>query len=709
MKRIFSVILAILLLILPLFGIGASGISDTVPAPFAFEGFEDLNETKAAVFDIDSGAVIYQRSGDSKANPGSLTVIMTALILIENTDNSSWDRPLEPLTETNSKWSSRGAKMGLEKGDTPTRRDLLYALLMEGAADAAFVTEMLISGSENDFVELMNSRAEQLSMTCTHYENGYGLGSGDHYTCANDMVLLTLEAMKHEVFSEAVREEEYLCSLGCRGIALHNTNTSLGSSGCIGIKSGSDSEKAHSVILAYEAGSARIAAVVLEAPSDIQAFSFADRLISCGFTDYLSECGLRSYKQTDALCRTDSIITVYSEPDGSPLANFPAGKTMRICGSAKSGSTIWYCIFDEGAYKWIKSADVEFVCYINDIFIECGDALSKEITKGEIIELDSFVSSRHKIKSITLSLNLPDGTQTFRSTVFPCSHGKNTLYSTGIAESLRSLLISEGLYVCTIDVEAEASVEGEEPISLKRTGNGLLAVGTGGNCVAYNANMGENAPLGECFFDSFTVSNEIPTRAGYVFDGWNTSPEGNGNSYQPGQVVEADDSITLYALWNEGEYLWDNDARIYYEYGLIIEGFIRNNAGVTSLRMTVESNGELIKEIYSPCLSNEVEPGSVLVTEPVILPEGEYIVEVFASAGGQPEEKILSQSIEVGKQEETQPPVPTETIQPSQTSDPYVPPNDFSLAGIPIWIWFLVGTLVVAGLITWIVIILKRG
>ncbi|MBR0134560.1 MAG: D-alanyl-D-alanine carboxypeptidase, partial [Clostridia bacterium] len=183
MKRIIAIAASLIMLLS--FGTAfADGLSDPLPPVVPVSVFEDLGETRAVLVDIDSGAILFSRNSDKQAKPGSLTALMTALLLMENTAPADWNVFLPALKEVNSSWSGRGNQMGLEKGDTPSRADLLYGLLLEGAADAAYTTAVLVSGSESEFVSAMNVRARELGMTGTKFDNGYGLGSGGHYTCA---------------------------------------------------------------------------------------------------------------------------------------------------------------------------------------------------------------------------------------------------------------------------------------------------------------------------------------------------------------------------------------------------------------------------------------------------------------------------------------------------------------------------------------------
>ena len=707
MKRIIAILAACLLIISFIPKVKALSASDEGPGAALFSGFDDLGSTRAALMDLDSGAVIYQRNAVERAKPGSLTVIMTAMLLIENTSAEEWDVPLSALAQVNSSWSGRGAQMGLKKGDSPTRRDLLHGMLLMGAADAAFVTEMLVSGSESAFVEAMNLKADELGLQNTRFENGYGLGSNGHYTCALDMAVVTAYAMENELFASVVKTQNYTCSEGCGHITLSNSNPELMNSGCIGVKSGADSEKEHSLALASEAGSARLTAIILEAPSDEKAASFADRLISAGFSLYLSEGGLVSYTPTNALIKAKASSGLTADPNSSSVDTVTQGEILRAIGYHEDANGLRYCVWRGGRALWADSRDMELICFIDDVFIENGPALSSEYDKGDAIIPDAFVTSRHTIVRISVTLSLPDGTLAFKGDLSPMAHNINCILGSELADSISSLSIREGLYKCTVEAEALCEIPGVGSNTITKTETSTLAIGTGGECVSYNSNMGFGSPEGECFFDSFTVTSDTPERTGHVFSGWNTAADGSGTAFSAGDTLQPEDSLTLYAMWQPGKDERSFEGRALYEGSLIVEGFASNPAGITSMRMLIKQDGGTYQEFSSSCSANTVQLGDQFLSEAVFLPIGAYSIEIYGSSGGGEEKLLYSQELTVGKQEIT--PEPEMTPEPEQTEEPG--PNDpgFSLAGLPIFLWFVIGAAVVAVLIWLIIYIIKKG
>ena len=707
MKRFLPILISAVLLISIFTPVHADGFESVIPELPELFGFGGGNE-RAVLFDIDSGAILYEKNGSSQARQGSLTTLMTALLLIENTSPDDWDTPLPPLTEVNSRWSSRGRQMGLKENDTPTRRDLLYALMLMGAADAAFVTEMLVSGSESGFVDLMNEKGRELGMNGTHFDNGYGLGSGSHYTCARDLALLTTEAMKQPIIEQAAATRQYYCSAGCPGVLLTNLNTELETEGCIGVRSGSDSEREHCVITAFKMGDARIAAVVLEAASDTSAYALAKRLINAGASIYASEGGLYSFTPTNALFRTKVETALYSAPDLNEIAStVPVGEGLRVSGACDMKPGLRCCVYHNGSFLWANADELEFICFVDDIFIENGVSLSCERQKNEPIELASFISTRHEVESVSISLRLPDGTLKLKKDYSPCTHGVCRLSGTTLAESIMALQLTEGIYTCETEVKVRQSIPGIESAETVKTNTSVLSVGTGGECVSYNCGLGYGAPQGECFLGEFIIPAETPGRPGFIFEEWNTAPDGTGQSFAPGETVPYPSSLTLYPIWSVGDVSWNVIAEAAHEGSLSFAGFAENTGGITSLRLIVNGGeGAAFDKSVSLCV-NSTELGGLFDQEPITLEPGEYEVELWGAAGGRAEEKLFGTHLSVGEAA----PVETEApqITPAPTEETGEKKPFLNLAAVPIAVWFIVGAAVVAGLLAAIIIIIKRG
>ncbi len=159
----------------------------------------DLSLAEAAgLFDITDHETLYAKNVHEKLFPASTTKILTAYIALKygNPDD------LVTVTEENVTLESGSSHCGLKAGDTISVRELLYGLLLKSANDAANVLADYISGSTEQFAELMNKEAKLLGATNSHFVNAHGLHDEEHYTTVYDLYLIFENALKNEMFRE---------------------------------------------------------------------------------------------------------------------------------------------------------------------------------------------------------------------------------------------------------------------------------------------------------------------------------------------------------------------------------------------------------------------------------------------------------------------------------------------------------------------------
>lgn len=167
-------------------------------------------ETQAGaviLIDADTGEILYGKNEEAKMYPASTTKIMVALLALENLELD------EIITATGSAISllpPGHTNIGILSGEQLSVRQLLYGLMLASAGDAANVLGERISGSVDEFVKLMNTRALEIGMKNTNYMNASGAHDPLHYTTASDMALLARTAMQNEVFREIVKTDVYI-------------------------------------------------------------------------------------------------------------------------------------------------------------------------------------------------------------------------------------------------------------------------------------------------------------------------------------------------------------------------------------------------------------------------------------------------------------------------------------------------------------------
>ena len=158
----------------------------------------DLISNYGVVIDYETGQVLGGKNIDSKVYPASTTKIWTAYLTVKNTKNL--DEPIE-ITEPP---GVDGSCMYLEVGEIFTVRELLQGLLIHSSNDAAVVLAKYVSGSVEEFANLMNEEAKKAGALNTHFNNPHGLPDENHYTTPYDMAMLARKAMSEKTIREIV-------------------------------------------------------------------------------------------------------------------------------------------------------------------------------------------------------------------------------------------------------------------------------------------------------------------------------------------------------------------------------------------------------------------------------------------------------------------------------------------------------------------------
>ncbi len=163
-----------------------------------------LLSESAILIDAKSGTILAQKDADKKMYPASLTKIMTAIIAIE------MGKLTDVITvDDDTPHEIEGSHIALEPGEILTLKDLLYALMLPSANDAASAIAKYYGKSSDGFVKIMNQKAKELGAFNTHFENPHGLHSENHYTTAADLALITKYAMENETFRKIVATTKY--------------------------------------------------------------------------------------------------------------------------------------------------------------------------------------------------------------------------------------------------------------------------------------------------------------------------------------------------------------------------------------------------------------------------------------------------------------------------------------------------------------------
>ena len=226
------------------------------------------------------GTTVWSHQADEKLPPASLTTIRTALLVLERA-NLNATATISPNVA-----AATGHRLRLKAGEKYLVRDLLAAMLIESANDAARALAEHIGGTEARFAGIMNSRAAQLGMKNSHFTNAAGHHHEDHYTTANDLLLLTEAALARPMFRELVSKVSYQIQTvnGKRKFKLENSNKLLPKyEGMVGVKTGYTPEAGRCLIALAERDGVEVLIVLLRARDR---WNLATRMLDTAFQRY---------------------------------------------------------------------------------------------------------------------------------------------------------------------------------------------------------------------------------------------------------------------------------------------------------------------------------------------------------------------------------------------------------------------------------------
>jgi D-alanyl-D-alanine carboxypeptidase len=232
----------------------------------------------ALVFDLDSGEVLYRHRPLQVAPMASLTKIMTALVVTEETE------PGEPVRITRDALEYSGSAVGvLPKGKRVRLETLLNGLMIVSGNDAAIALAVHVSGTEKRFVALMNEKARLWGLRCTSFVSSHGLEDGNR-SCPADLAVLARLAMRKERIARIARRPQASFRFPIRGgrlfLAGHNPLIRAGYRGAIGLKTGYTSAAGRCFVGVARRRGRTLGVVLLNSPNpDTQ----APRLLDLGF------------------------------------------------------------------------------------------------------------------------------------------------------------------------------------------------------------------------------------------------------------------------------------------------------------------------------------------------------------------------------------------------------------------------------------------
>ena len=243
----------------------------------------------AVLMDVATGTLLYEANAHEPLAPASVTKVMTMLLIMEAIDSGkiSWD---DTVTASETAAAKGGSQIYLKVGETMTVADMVKSIAVSSANDCACAMAEHLAGSENAFVEQMNTRAKELGMNDTKFVNCTGLDdapeASEHRTSAYDIALMSRELLKNHpdikkyttIWMDTVRN-------GAFGLA--NTNKMVRFySGCTGLKTGFTSGAGYCLSASAERDGMELIAVVMGAETSQLRFADCKSMLDYGFANF---------------------------------------------------------------------------------------------------------------------------------------------------------------------------------------------------------------------------------------------------------------------------------------------------------------------------------------------------------------------------------------------------------------------------------------
>lgn len=268
---------------------------------------------KAAILmDADSGMVMWEKNADTRLGMASTTKIMTALTVLSLT------KPQNTVVIPEDAVGIQGSSVYLCAGERLTVEQLLYALILSSANDAATALAIYCSGSVEKFAERMNALARELGLGDTNFVNPHGLDDEDHYTTARELAIITRAALENELLCKIFSTKKATIPLNDeadrRLLVNHNKMLSR-YDGAIGVKTGFTKRTGRSLVSAAKRDGMTLICVTLDAPDDWRDHT---AMLDYGFDNFcrrtVAGVGEYTFEYNVTGADTDTVTLVNTHP-----------------------------------------------------------------------------------------------------------------------------------------------------------------------------------------------------------------------------------------------------------------------------------------------------------------------------------------------------------------------------------------------------------
>ncbi len=258
----------------------SSAFAATLPMPSVVPSAPNSSANAYVVLDFNSNQILAQKNANERVEPASLTKIMTGFVIINELSNGNIHLD-DMVTISKKAWKMPGSKMFIEVGKKVSVKNLIKGMVIQSGNDASVALAEHVAGSEEAFVQLMNSYAQKLGMKHTHFMNATGLPNADHYTTANDLAKLA-RALIHDFPEEYKWYSQKKFTFN--GITQYNRNKLLWQDSSVdGLKTGHTQSAGYCLVASAKRNNMRLISVVLGTNSAKMRVQESQKLLNYGF------------------------------------------------------------------------------------------------------------------------------------------------------------------------------------------------------------------------------------------------------------------------------------------------------------------------------------------------------------------------------------------------------------------------------------------
>ena len=247
----------------------------------------DLKSKSAIMIEESSKKILFEKDAHEKMAPASMTKIMTLLLVAEAISDNRISLDQE-VTASEYAVSMGGSQVYLEANSKYKISELIKAVGIGSANDAAVVLAEVVGGTVENFVAMMNNKAKELGLTDTNFKNPHGLDEANHYSTAYDMAMIASELVKYDFILDVTSTyEDHFTHPNGNSIWLVNTNSLIRFfDGVDGLKTGFTTEAGYCLTATKKVDDMRILTVTMNAETKDDRNSDTIKLMESAFSMY---------------------------------------------------------------------------------------------------------------------------------------------------------------------------------------------------------------------------------------------------------------------------------------------------------------------------------------------------------------------------------------------------------------------------------------